>query len=649
MKIDLLVKAGTSSSIYSVSSDKAVIGSDASCEVRLEIEGIASKHAMLKRQGKHWILEDLGGGVKVNGQKASLEELESTDVFELGPATITLFQEHESLEVRHSKSGADWTECTLSGTGKSESNQPNFVERFHLLLQLAQTIGSKVKYAEVLDKLMDSICRALHPERAVLVRLGPSGQLHFEAARQPLGKDPWRNLHISGTIVERVIHSGQAYIVGDTASAAPPDQIHSIASKGIRSVMCAPFYEHGAVAGAIYVDRCEAFVFQGPSSRAQDLPHAAEYKPRDEAAAASAQQEKLNQPYHFTKALFDEADLDTLILLSHLGSVAVQNVLDYQSICEENRKLRDVAEGMHELVGTSPSIDNVRRTIAKVAPADLPVLILGERGTGKELVARAIHRLSGRKSFVAVNCAAIPDSLMESTFFGHEKGAFTGAEKQQRGAFEQAHEGTLFLDEIGDLKLTAQAAILRALQEKEIQRIGSTSTVSVDVRLIAATNRDLTSAIERGEFRGDLFDRLNVLQIQVPPLSDHLEDIPQLAAHFGNTKVRRISAKALQQLKSYSWPGNIRELRNVIERAVVMGDGETIWPEDLPPQIRACDAERSHLETLEALERNHIIRVLRAVQGNVSQAAKILGIRRITIYKKLKAYGLDPEEFKKSW
>jgi two-component system response regulator HydG len=293
--------------------------------------------------------------------------------------------------------------------------------------------------------------------------------------------------------------------------------------------------------------------------------------------------------------------------------------------------------------------------IQQVAATDAAVLILGESGTGKELVAQAIH-YGGRRAerpLVKVSCAALPEGLLESELFGHERGAFTGARDRRKGRFELAHGGTLFLDEVGDLSPQTQAKLLRVLQEQEFERVGGTETIRVDVRLITATNRDLEGLVGEGSFREDLYYRLNVVPIRVPPLRERVEDIPILAAHFlrafaerGGKPAPEVTAEALALLCRHSWPGNVRELQHVVESMLVFSKGDPIASRDLPPAIRgeaqvSDPGDRASKATLRDLERQAIVRTLVATGGNKRKAAEILGIGLKTLYRKIQEFGLQ--------
>jgi len=325
----------------------------------------------------------------------------------------------------------------------------------------------------------------------------------------------------------------------------------------------------------------------------------------------------------------------------------------------ELAEVRDVLPaGTSGLVGRGPAMQRLLATIARVAPADVPVLVCGETGTGKELVARAIHAMSPRSTrpLVKLNCAAIPSGLLESELFGHEKGAFTGAVGQRVGRFELAHGGTLFLDEIGDLPLELQPKLLRVLQEQEFERLGSTRTTRVDVRLVAATNTDLGRMVAEKRFREDLYYRLNVFPIVIPPLRERRDDIPALAQHFVDTYARRmrkrietVSAAAMAALTEYHWPGNVRELANVLERAVILCTAPVLDREHLGPlaaasragaEGHAADGNLSGAMPLAAMEKLAITGALRRANGNKSRAAALLGVSRMQLYTRLKRFGL---------
>ncbi|MFQ5538379.1 MAG: sigma-54-dependent transcriptional regulator [Gemmatimonadota bacterium] len=351
---------------------------------------------------------------------------------------------------------------------------------------------------------------------------------------------------------------------------------------------------------------------------------------------------------------FLEKPLDTDRLL-----VTLRRALELRGLTESMVALRSEVESRYEIVGTSYAIRQVLERVERVAPTDATVLITGENGTGKELVARAIHRLSRRSEgpFVEVNCAAIPSELIESALFGHIKGSFTGAVSDQAGKFEQAHGGTLFLDEIGDMSLAAQAKVLRALEQSTVTRVGGAAPVEVDVRVVAATNKKLEEEITEGRFREDLFYRLNVVPIHVPPLRERREDIPMLVQHFSERMAReegiapkRFEEEAVRRLAAMDWPGNVRELRNTVERLLILSPAPTVRAADVDMLAVSGGREaglngellaaESFSEFKEMAERAYILQKLRENDWNVAETARRVGMPRSNLYKKIEKYGL---------
>ncbi len=341
--------------------------------------------------------------------------------------------------------------------------------------------------------------------------------------------------------------------------------------------------------------------------------------------------------------------------------IAARNALGQKRLAEENRRLKLVFDDRYRMVGRSAALEKVWESVRRAAPTSATVLITGESGVGKELVARAIHRNSNRRdeAFVQVNCAAIPEELIESELFGHEKGSFTGATEKQIGKFELAHKGTIFLDEVGDMSLRTQAKVLRVLQEGEVERIGSQKTIEVDVRTIAATNKDLEEEIAKGRFREDLFFRLSVVPIHVPALRERPEDLPPLVEHFvrqfraeNNVRPGGFSPAAVETLARYPWRGNVRELKNTIERLLIMVDDDQVKPEHMADVLRRPAEEPAPAQagggTLrdfkEGAERAFLVQKLRENAWNISATATAIGTPRSNLYKKLESYGISQEK-----
>lgn len=369
------------------------------------------------------------------------------------------------------------------------------------------------------------------------------------------------------------------------------------------------------------------------------------------------------------------ANIDTAVRTTKLGAydfiekplslekvtLTVEHAIEQKRLTEENSNLRQRAGARYEIIGQSQSIQSLKADIRKAAPSNSWALITGDNGTGKELVARNIHLLSTRsgKPFIEVNCAAIPEELIESELFGHEKGAFTNAVAQKKGKFDLADKGTIFLDEIGDMSLRTQAKILRVLQEKSFERVGGTELITVDARVIAATNKNLSEEVARGRFREDLYYRLNVIPFHVPPLRERREDIPLLMEHFLREFAREtarevlaVSPEAREVLFAYDWPGNVRELKNLVERLVIMTHSHAITGNDIPSYIRGAQSAqpgvffRSNLlkEARRDFEKEFISLKLKEFGGNIARTAEAIGIERSHLYRKIRNYGIENED-----
>jgi Nif-specific regulatory protein len=355
-------------------------------------------------------------------------------------------------------------------------------------------------------------------------------------------------------------------------------------------------------------------------------------------------------------APFDEDDLHLLTGIASIAAVASENAYHVEWLQDENRRLQEDISIEHNMVGESKPMLQVHEFIAKAAPTNSSVLICGESGTGKELAAHALHRNSPRadKPFVTINCAALTETLLESELFGHEKGAFTGATTQKKGKFEVANEGTVFLDEVGEFAPTLQAKLLRVLQEHEFERVGATSPIQVDIRLIAATNKNLEEAIEEGTFRRDLYYRLNVVSFTMPPLRDRREDIPLLAQYFVaksskecNRPTTSISPEARACLMRYQWPGNVRELQNIIERAVVLGSSDVILREDLSEVLLETEPVTgdpwNYHEVIKEKKKELILNAVEQAQGNYTEAAKLLQVHPNYLHRLIRNMNLKDE------
>src|SRR5256714_9975550 len=485
-----------------------------------------------------------------------------------------------------------------------------------VLLKLCATINA-LRDAEALQRhLLETIFEVIPAERGAILLVGATVDeivsvygWERTAHAQPLD--------VSRTIAQQVLQSGMALLSNDVAERPEFANVASLEGMGTRALLCVPLVLGGRALGVIYLTTTD-----------------------------------VAQP-------FDEDHLHLLTVISNIAAVALENAQHIERLAGENERLRADSGLEHDLVGASQRLRAVCQLIARVAPTDSTVLIRGESGTGKELAARALHGNSPRTghAFVALNCAALTETLLESELFGHERGAFTGALKQKKGRLEVADGGTLFLDEVGELTPAFQAKLLRVLQEREFERVGGTRTIKVDVRLIAATNKDLEQAITDGSFRADLFYRLNVVAFEMPALRERREDIPVLAEHFAqkyaqkfNRKLKGISTAAVAALCAYDWPGNVRELENAIERAVVLGATDTLLPEDLPESVlEAAPIEPTgtslpqYHEAIKQAKRQLILRAVEQSGGSYTEAARLLGVHPNYLHRLIRNLNLKPE------
>jgi len=502
-----------------------------------------------------------------------------------------------------------------------KSSVADWADRFRTLVSVGSTINSSLELEPTLTAILDAVTEAMDSEGASILLVEDGGKLLRVAAATGAKAEEARciELPMGEGIAGWVASRGESLLVGDVSN----DSRHQVevgeqVGMAARSIVAVPIANQGHVVGTL---------------------------------------EALNPK---SKPMYEKQDQEFLEALATQVAIAIRNATTYTELDRENRQLKREIGIEREVVGEHPAIRKALGLVERVAPFDVSVLITGESGTGKELFARAIHNHSPRADgpFVDVNCTAIPDTLLESELFGHVKGAFTGAVANRKGKFELAHGGTLFLDEIGDMSAEAQSKLLRALEERSFVPVGAEKPVTVDLRVLAATNRDLEAEARASNFREDLYYRLNEFQIHLPPLRERQEDVRALAIHFLALFSRqfemdplRWSPEALDALTRCPWSGNVRELRNAVKSAIILADGDTVAYEALPRSVRearatatATDAapvhadESGELLSMADLEKQHLERVLDEVKWNKSQAARVLGISRPTVDAKLKAY-----------
>ncbi len=598
MQPRLIATAGPlKGSVFPLPESDWTVGRSSACQLPLKDTGVSREHCTIRRDGQRCILRDLGShnGTFVNGQPVGEKEILQGDQLRIG-GSIFLFLTSDLEEVGNPSSDLKTIELRpqdslyLSSTDRLRELQPSVrsTHELQLLLRLSTMLHSlralhdaQNQSAETgLSRHLLALLMDIIPAESSAVLLcrsdpGAPANLLSQSARPVSLKDD---------IVQKVLNERVALL------------IEAEGGTGM-GTLAAPIVVRDEVVAILYME-----------SGSRERP-------------------------------FDEGHLQLLTAVTGMAAIAWENASFLEWLRDENERLTDVLKIEHGMLGDGPKMRELHKQIAKVAASSTTVLILGESGTGKELIARAIHRNSARVSapFVAINCAALTDTLLESELFGYEKGAFTGALTQHKGRLESAEGGTVFLDEIGELSPLLQAKLLRVLQERELQRVGGTLTVKLNIRLLAATNRDLEEAVKKGTFRQDLFYRLNVVSLKATPLRNRPEDIVVLADHFAKKfaaqcgrKLSGISPEARAYLRSYSWPGNVRELENAIERAVVLGSSDVILPEDLPENIREeRPAEVSatlYEEAVDAAKRQVVMKAFDQAGYEHEKAAKLLGL-----------------------
>ena len=590
--------------VLSITDSPAIIGRESAATLCLPDASVSRKHSQIERDGEEFIVTDLNSlnGTFVNDVPVKRRTLAHGDRVRIGNSQFLFLRHDDDVP---SGSGAVQFDDNRSITGSTV--QFGFNDALYLmardlaaLMKVSTTINAIRGLPELQKKLLELMFEVVPAKRGAILLVESSekqGEEEFSsvfALDREKGHD--ETIKVSRPLARQVLRDGRGLLIGDRDDTASLDQ--SLDDAQTSSVLCVPLIMTGTSLGVLYLDTNEPDVH------------------------------------------FDSDHLQLASAIAAITAVAIENARHIEWLESENKRLIADAGIEHNMVGESPRMRQVYQFIAKVAPTDSSVLITGESGTGKELVARAIHQNSKRsgKPFIAVNCAALTETILESELFGHEKGAFTGALTQHKGRLEIADEGTLFLDEIGELSAPLQVKLLRVLQEREFERVGGTRTIKVDIRLLAATNRNLEDLITQGLFRQDLFYRLNVLQLEMPPLRQRQEDIPLLAKYFAvkygekcNRKIEGISLEAQKRLLSYDWPGNVRELENALERAVVLGTTELILLEDLPEAIletetRTMPAPTKYHEAVAETKKQLILQAMDQTKGNYTDAAKLLGL-----------------------
>jgi transcriptional regulator with GAF, ATPase, and Fis domain len=587
--------------IFNISDDPLVIGRETAANLCIAEASVSRRHSKIEKEDDRFVITDLESlnGTFVNDVPVKSRVLQHGDRLRIGDSQFVFLTHEGEAASRSSEVNLDEAQVVSGPTLQIRMDDAVYLMARDLsaLMKISTSINAIRGLEDLLHRLIELLFEVVPAQRgAILLTTNESLDSSFVFGLDRVsGKD--KAVNVSRTIAQQVLREGVALLASDPETQALLST-DSIIKARTRSVMCVPLVMIDHKLGVLYLD----------TTIAGDQ--------------------------------FNRDQLQLVTAIAGIAAVAIENARHFEWLQTENERLLADVNIEHNMVGEGAAMLRVYHFISKVAPTDSTVLIAGESGTGKELAARAIHRNSKRaqKPFMAVNCAALTESLLESELFGHEKGAFTGAFAQKKGRLEVADGGTVFLDEIGELTPALQVKLLRVLQEREFERVGGTVTIKVDLRVIAATNKNLEDAIEAGEFRQDLYYRLNVVSLEMPALRERREDIMLLASYFAdkygakcNRKLVGISADARACLTAYDWPGNVRELENAIERAIVLGTTDVILPEDLPEallerEVSAAQSTMGYHEAVTQTKKQIILKAIEEAKGNYTEAAKLLGV-----------------------
>ena len=620
--------------IFELDGAPLAIGRQSSNRIKLQHEAVSRRHCIVETRPDGVWLRDLKSlcGTYVNGVPIKRRRLAPGDFIKIGDTLFIYLEEADDTEASPGPARSAGSDVTIQSTAEIASGsafylipdrvravlQKNDATARHLaiLLEASAEVQTARGVDELVRRLAGQVFEVTPAERAavLLLEAGDLDVVHT-VDRQGAEAEP----QISRSLARRVLEERVAVLsddLDDLLDETGASGAKSLEGTRLTSLLSIPLVAFDRPLGVLWAETST------PAAR------------------------------------LSREHLELLTALAGLAAPALANARHTAWLEAENRRFRNV-ELDHELVGESPAMERILEHLARVAPTDLTVLVLGESGTGKELIAKAIHRNSPRtdQPFIAVNCATLSETLLESELFGHEKGAFTGAVDRKIGHFELAHEGTIFLDEVGEIPLPLQARLLRALEMREIQRVGGTRTIPVDVRVVAATNRDLATEIRQRTFREDLYHRLNIFSLTLPPLRERHGDLPLLANHFTALSARRLkrpvrglTPETHAAITAYPWPGNVRELKNALERAVVLATGELLRPEDLPEAILDSAATNapggaagSYHESVTEAKRQILRQAIHDTDGNIREAAERLGLNRTYLHRLLTQLGIRTE------
>jgi Nif-specific regulatory protein len=613
---------------FPLAEQEVSIGREPTNRISIRDSSLSRRHCLVRKEGSRFTIRDLGSynGTLVNGVPIQEHVLEEGDRISVGNSLFTFLISDkaaapglEPAEFEEASVAASATielrreDALYLNVGNAAASTPaaRVARDLDALLKISSKIGTIHDLESLQWQLLGMMAEVVPAERGAIL-LVREGEEEISSSASWNWSRPGRPVQVSRTVVNKVLHSKNAVLVNDVAKDAAMKNAVSLADLSVHSVLCVPLTMAERLIGAIYLDTSSSSL------------------------------------------RFDKAHLELMMGIAGIAALAIENSRRFEALASENERLRAESGLQYNMIGESAAMRGIYKMIAKVAAVESTVLLQGESGTGKELVARAIHHNSSRsdKPFIAINCAALTETLLESELFGHEKGAFTGAVAQKKGQLEIADSGTVFLDEIGEMAPALQAKLLRVLQEREFLHVGGTRPIKVNIRVIAATNRDLQEQVRAGRFREDLFHRLNVVSFTMPALRERGDDIILLAEHFAEKfsqqckrRIRGISAQARSILLNYDWPGNVRELQNAVERAVVLGSSDVILPEDLPDALLEAPAARDtglprYHAAVKDLKKDLIVKAVQQAHGSYTEAAKLLGVHPNYLHRLIRNLGV---------
>ncbi len=609
--------------VFTIEDLPVVIGRDRTATLCIADASISRRHSQIEKENEQFVITDLESlnGTFINDVPVKRRQLQHGDRVRIGDSQFLFLMHDGDVNSKSSEVRFEDGQIISGSTLQVRFNDALYLMARDLsaLMKVSTTINAVRGVEELQKTLLELLFEVVPAERGAILLTDPGSPGDASEFASVFGLDRQHgqdeSIKVSRTVTKWVLQNGESLLINNQAEVKVLESSDSLLTERPGSVLCVPLIMLEGTLGVIYLDTKEP------------------------------------------DTVFDKDHLQLVSAISAITAVALENARHIEWLVSENQRLIADFSIEHNMVGESQAMRDVLQFISKVAPTDATVLLAGESGTGKELVARAIHQNSKRadKPFMAVNCAALAESLLESELFGHEKGAFTGALGLKKGRLEIADGGTVFLDEIGELSLALQVKLLRVLQEREFERVGGTRTIKVNIRLITATNKDLEAAVSAGTFRQDLYYRLNVVGLEMPPLRDRQEDIPLLANYFAakygekcNRRITGISAEAQQRLLGYDWPGNVRELENAIERAVVLGTTDRILLEDLPESVLESEPAATapgtkYHEAVAQTKRQIILGAMQQAKGSYTEAAKLLGVHPNYLHRLIRNLNLKDQ------